>query len=375
MATKAKLFAISSPQRLLYNLYYDTFHRGLTFTLSGVYSLCLILFIGLIAITTGINGLFVFLSCGLGGFVVSGVLSERAIHNIRVTSIGAIQCDADDIFALYFSIENRSRAFTIFGMETLLFTDTPRYRLVVGKRHPIARHRLMTLSPKSKVVVSATCQGLKRGYYDHIKVMNLTTFPLGILEKYKITKISTEIVVSPKVDLNWLKVISEILSKIIRSSDVGAEFYVHQPYRNENPKLLDWRKNAGKKCKDWVIKDLRSETRKFSVVVDICWDDTFSLISNEEYEKFLSRTRTAIEAANRLNLGLILRLDKKVCIDHIEKIKLILAKAPPFSERQTAKFLELSQKYSNTKTIAIHPRDTIYLRITPIDIESTSKVS
>ena len=115
-------------------MYYDTFHRGLTFTLSGVYSLCLILFVGLIAITTGINGLFVFLSCGLGGFVVSGVLSERAIHNIRVTSIGAVQCDAGDTFALYFSIENRSSTFTIFGMETLLFTDTPRYRLVVGKR-------------------------------------------------------------------------------------------------------------------------------------------------------------------------------------------------------------------------------------------------
>lgn len=356
-------------------MYYDTFHRGLTFTLSGVYSLCLILFVGLIAITTGINGLFVFLSCGLGGFVVSGVLSERAIRNIMVTSIGAVQCDADETFTLYFSIENKSSAFTIFGMGTLLFTDTPRYRLVVGKRHPIAHHRLMNLSPKSRVVVTAACQGLKRGYYDHLKVMNLTTFPLGILEKYKITQISTEIVVSPKIDLNWFKIISERLSKIIRSSDIGAEFYVHQPYRNENPKLLDWRKNAGKNCNEWVIRELRSESRKFSVLVDIRWDDTQSMISMEEYEKFLSRTRTAIEAAHRLNLGAILRLDKKICLDHIDKIKLILAKAPSFEDRQTSKFVELSSKYSNTKTLAIHPRDTIYLRITATAIESPSKVA
>jgi uncharacterized protein (DUF58 family) len=356
-------------------VYYDTFHRGLTFTLSGVYSLCLILFVGLIAITTGINGLFVFLSCGLGGFVVSGVLSERAIRNILVTSIGAVQCDADETFTLYFSIENRSSAFTIFGMETLLFKDTPRYRLVVGKRHPIAHHRLMTLSPKSKVVVTTACPGLNRGYYDHLKAMNLTTFPLGILEKYKITKIQTKIVVSPKIDLNWLRIISERLSKIIKSFDMGAEFYIHQPYRNENPKLLDWRKNAGKKTNFWVIKDLRSETKKFSVLIDIRWSDTFPMISEEAYEAFLSRIRTAIEAAQRLNLGTTLRVDKKACIDHIDNIKLILAKAPPFEDRRRIEFHEITKPYSYPKTILIHPRDTIYLRITESNIEIQSKVS
>ena len=148
-----------SPQPPLFNVYYDTFHRGLTFTLSGVYTLCLILFVGLIAITTGINGLYVFLSCGLGGYVISGVLSERAIRNVRIASVGALHLDADQPCTVFFTIENKSRTFTIFGIETQFFTATPRYRLIAGARHPLARHRSTVLPPNSSLVMPATCNG------------------------------------------------------------------------------------------------------------------------------------------------------------------------------------------------------------------------
>lgn len=316
-------------------MYYDTFHRGLTFTLSGVYTLGLILFVGLIAITTGINGLYVFLSCGLGGYVISGVLSERAIRNIHIGSVGALSLDADEPCRIFFTIENKSRSFTIFGIETLFFTTTPRYRLIAGPRHPLARHRLTVLGPKSSHVMPAICPGIPRGYYKQLKVMNLTTFPLGILEKYKISKINTHIIVSPKIDQEWLQILQKVLSQAIRALDLGAEFYMHLPYRKENAHLLDWRKNAGKKSDQWVIKHLKSDIKKIQVIIDIVREDLKGSSTEESYEAYLSRTRTAVEAGRTLGLDVMLRINQTICIQSQETILLFLARVPPFLQRLT----------------------------------------
>lgn len=313
--------------------YYDTFHRGLTFTLSGVYALCLILFVGLIAITTGINGLYIFLSSGLGGFVVSGILSERSMRSAHVDSLGAVQVDAHTAFGLPFRLTNSSRWFTVFGLETLFFTETPRYRLIAGPRHAVAKHYLTTLPPRSSFVMTAPCPGMPRGLYTDLRVMNLTTFPLGILEKYKVVKVASRIIVAPQVDPVQLREIIQSLHHALRAHTVGYEFFMHLPYQREQSHLIDWKKNAGKAPRDWVIKDLRTASQRSTVVIEAPWDIATGVPDQPSYERFLTLIRTALEAVQDLSLEFIFPVSSSLSITRFDEALGILAAAPPFEKR------------------------------------------
>ncbi len=313
--------------------YYDTFHRGLTFTLAGVYTFFLILFVGLIAITTGINGLYIFLSSGLGGFVVSGLLSERAMRSTQVESLGVVRVDADTPFEIPFIVSNKSRWFTVFGMETLFFTAAPRYRLISGPRQSSARHYLTVLAPRSSLRVVAISQGMPRGLYTELRVMNLTTFPLGILEKYKITRVLSRIIVAPTLDIALLRQIQESLARETRAHASGHEFYMHRPYQCDSSHLIDWKKSAAKRQRDWVVKDLRFASQTFVVMIDCAWETAASTDSHVSYEAFLSRIRTTVEAVQGMSLGFVAVFSPLIRLSRVEETREILALAPPFQDR------------------------------------------
>ena len=313
--------------------YYDTFHRGLTFTLAGAYTFFLILFVGLIAITTGINGLYIFLSSGLGGFVVSGLLSERAMRITQVESLGVVRVDADTPFEIPFIISNKSRWFTVFGMETLFFTSSPRYRLISGPRKSSAKHYLTVLAPRTSSRVVAMSQGMSRGFYTELRVMNLTTFPLGILEKYKITRVSSRIIVAPGVDAALMRQIQESLTRETHAHACGHEFYMHRPYRRDSSHLIDWKKSAAKRQRDWVVKDLRFASLSFLVMIDSAWETVAGADHHVSYEAFLSMIRTAVEAVHGMSLDFVAMFSPSIRLSRIDEMLEILALAPSFQDR------------------------------------------
>src|SRR5688572_22613020 len=102
-------------------MYYKSVNRGLAFTKPGLYSFLFVLAVGMIAVATGINGLYIFLSAGLGGFIVSGMLSERAMKSSQVAKASAGIVDAGATFELTFNVENSSPWFTVYAVQTMFF--------------------------------------------------------------------------------------------------------------------------------------------------------------------------------------------------------------------------------------------------------------
>jgi hypothetical protein len=105
-------------------MYYPKVNRGISFTKPGMYSFCLILLIGLIAVSSGINALYVFLSSGLGGFIVSGLLSELAMKSCTIETASAALADAHTAFELTFTIQNHSSWFSVFQMQNFFMTNS-----------------------------------------------------------------------------------------------------------------------------------------------------------------------------------------------------------------------------------------------------------
>ena len=353
-------------------MYYPKVNRGISFTKPGMYSFCLILLIGLIAVSSGINALYVFLSSGLGGFIVSGLLSELAIKSCTIETASAALADAQATFELAFTIKNHSSWFSVFQMQNLFMNHTPRFSLIARPPESLGHARVISIAPKATQLSKVSIKGLPRGDYRHLKTVQITTFPFGILEKFKLGKVSTTILVAPKVDETLLNKLHGVLRQKLLQSGNDPDFYCHRPYSGgDGRRFIDWRKSANKPPSQWVIRQFRSPNASSAVRLAVPWSYLRELITEQDYEDFLVRIRTTIQVLDDHQKSYILDFGRNIEVTGSEPCRATLALIPPFSERTLGPRLPdgyRRKKIATNATIHLNQNE-IFWQKTPLPID------
>lgn len=316
-------------------MYYRGVNRGLAFTKPGLYSFGFILAVGMIAVATGINGLYIFLSAGLGGFIVSGMLSERAMKSCSVQRASAGIVDAGSGFELSFNLENKSSWFTVYAVQTFFFIERPPLRLISKKLPALAMHSCGKMEPASTMTCTTRCSELPRGTYARLLAMQQTTFPFGILEKYKFSEVEAGLFVAPAVDAAFLAELRALVRRRLAASDADKEFFSHRRYSHKDSlKYLDWKKSAGRKPEDWVVKVFRTKNLNAPVVIEASWELMLACRTEAEYEALLGRVRTACLAVVETGREVRLELGRGMTALGYESALALLAAAPRFADRR-----------------------------------------
>ena len=141
--------------------------------------------VGLGALNTGNNLLYLLLGLLLSLIVVSGVLSERCLRGLQLRRIGADAAFAGEPFAFRWEVE-RSRG-TAFAL-SLSETDTP----LRGEG------RIAVLPPGAPCVVRADLVAPKRGKHALSAVRVTTTYPLGLFAKSREFDLAGHLLVYPR---------------------------------------------------------------------------------------------------------------------------------------------------------------------------------
>lgn len=335
-------------------MYYRRVNRGLSFTKPGVYAFGLILLVGMIAVTTGINGLYVFLSAGLGGFIISGMLSELAIKSCTIQTVTAALADAEQPFDVHFTMENSSHWFSVFAMQSLFLLQAPRFRLIATPPNHLGGTRIDLIAAKEVLTFRTTMSGMPRGHYKKMLAMQLTTFPFGILEKFKLVEIESSLLLAPKVDRAFLDELRPSVQKLLAARDADKEFYSHRSYQaRDSLRDIDWKKSAGRPEANWVIRQYKSRGNESPVVIDAPWSYAVSLGDAADYEGYLARIRTAMKVLEDANLPWLLEMGPKLRAQGYEACLSLLARAPKHKDRMSG--LGFVESVAEAPTYAASP--------------------
>ena len=316
-------------------MYYPRVNRGISFTKPGIYSFCLILMIGLIAISTGINALYVFLSAGLGGFIVSGLLSELAIKSFCVETVSGVLADAHAPFDLGLRVKNSSGWFSIFQMRSYVFLAEPRFQLIAKPFAAEGVTSFAALGPRLNQTVFVTINGFPRGAYNQLKTVQVTTFPFGILEKFKLDRLESEIFVAPAINPDISMALKAYLKNSWLRPSEDQDFYGHRRYlASDGVKPIDWKRSAGKPPTKWVSRQFRAQADNELITIKADWAMLTTSPSQPHYEAMLERVRTLMKVLDEsgkdyfldLGFGAVARGSSQCC--------LILAKLPIYANRK-----------------------------------------
>ncbi|MCX6109568.1 MAG: hypothetical protein NTZ90_08205 [Proteobacteria bacterium] len=315
-------------------MYYPSVNRGLSFTKPGIYSFGLVLAVGLVAVSSGINGLYVFLSAGLGGFIVSGMLSELAIRSCSVVAITGALVDADSPFVLTFMVENTSSWFSVFAMRSLFLTERPRFRLISRDPTAVGTTLLTRVPPATRELRPVTIAGLPRGIHRRLLTLQSTTFPFGILDKFKLLDLSTELVVAPRLDEQEIAQQRRLLAKELSHMVAEQDFYAHKAYSGrESRRAIDWKKSANQPILEWVVRDLRTPAGSAVVWLDLPWAVLAAATTATDYEYQFIRARAAMHVLEGANISFGLDFGDGMTSVGKDASMMALAQLPSFPQR------------------------------------------
>jgi uncharacterized protein (DUF58 family) len=159
--------------------------RTLKVTRAGRTYLVLTVGIGLGALNTGNNLLYLVLGVQLATIVASGILSEASLRGLDVRRLGAEAPHAGEPFVYRLGVSRRRG--TAFALR---FADA----------HPELEGSasLAMLRPGEEVVVRARLVAPRRGPYALLGIKVTTTFPLGLFIKGRVLDVPGELLVFPR---------------------------------------------------------------------------------------------------------------------------------------------------------------------------------
>jgi uncharacterized protein (DUF58 family) len=159
--------------------------RTLRITRAGRTYLVLTMGIGLGALNTGNNLLYLVLGVQLATIVASGLLSEASLRGLHIRRLGAEAPHAGEPFVYRWAVSRqRGTAFALHFSETHADLE--------------GSASLALLRPGEEVVVRGRLLASRRGPYALQAVQVTTTFPLGLFSKGRVLDIPGELLVYPR---------------------------------------------------------------------------------------------------------------------------------------------------------------------------------
>jgi len=288
----------------------------------------------MVAVNTGSNGMFMFLSLGLALVVVSGILSESTILHGTARQFSSKSIVADLPFALTVYAINGHRHVSLYGLEFELHSANPTFRFLRDTPHAIGQGSILTMAPDSTKPCECQCTGLPRGRYSELTLVVKTNFPFGFINKFKSIKITGVLVSAPATDEALFQTLNrEFRTELAQLSD-EVEFHTHVPYQGAmGSRHIDWKKSAGRPAHLWVVKDYRSTSADFSLLIRSNWTLIRHSTTLEEYEFHLKSIRTACALAERYERNCYLETMDGQFVYGADKIVAYIASLPHFFQR------------------------------------------
>ncbi len=211
--------------------------RILRVTAIGRIYLVLTVGIGLGALNTGNNLLYLVLGLLLASIVVSGVLSERVIWDLQVRRLLPEGAFAQEPFAIRYEItRRRGQAFAVRVKESGSVESDGAWAPVIVAGKP--------------TVVRASATAPRRGPWMLQAVEVSTTFPFGIFEKVRTLRVADELLVYPR---RGFACDPPPLDRTLQLGDTGNSRHrdgtadladVRELAPNESARHIHWKKSA-----------------------------------------------------------------------------------------------------------------------------------
>lgn len=242
--------------------------RQLRFTREGKWFVGMVLVIGVAAVNTGINLLYLILAMMLSLIITSGLLSEMCLRRVRLSLSWPSYAFAGEEFSLQVTLINGKRRLPSFSLSVRpARAPAPGWQLGEGYA--------MKLPPAGKWAVWCRGRAERRGLYRFEGFRLITRFPFGLFEKSLTVSSAGSIVIYPrlgKVQLNALSLERLDPRWPNRASILlpggEEEFHALREYRlGDNPKRIHWRSSArqGK----LMVKELeRTPSKKAALLLD-----------------------------------------------------------------------------------------------------------
>jgi uncharacterized protein (DUF58 family) len=221
-------------------------------TRDGWWCLLVVMGLGVAAINTGNNLLYLLVSLLLALIIVSGILSEQSMRGLDL--VGA---EPDEIFAgrptlFGLTIVNRKRWFTSYSITIEVLSPTTATRFLYVVRLDAGAQRLLTWEDTLP----------RRGRQRVAGVRITTRFPFGLFLKAGQPMLTSEVVVYPAlgpVPSELLRHLGTVGDRTARRRGRGSELYNLRGYRvGDDPRLIHWRSSA--KTQNLVVRELEVET-------------------------------------------------------------------------------------------------------------------
>lgn len=217
-------------------------HLRLSLTSLGLQYLLALLAVGAFSVNTGNNLLYLVFSLMLGLFLVSGILSRRALQGLRVVSLEEGNLFARVRGGLRLRLRDAGRG-RIRGLELHLVLDD-------GTVEPSF---LGTASREGETTVVLQARAAHRGWI-RLRTLELRTrFPFGLLEKSRFIELDQQVLVlphprtPPAQPASWRGEGHRTLAQEGASSPEGA-----RPLRlGDSPGRVHWKRTA-QRSQPWV---------------------------------------------------------------------------------------------------------------------------
>ena len=228
------------------------FRRTIWPTRDGYWIVLVVTGLGIAAVNTGNNLLYLLDSLLFGLIVVSGVLSDMVMRGVSVTSIEPEEIHAGQPAPFGAAVTNRKRWLTSYSITVETLSPHARPRVLYLPRVGAGTERLVTWEE-----TLAT-----RGRHRLGGIRIATRFPFGLFLKAGRPALTSDVVVFPAVH----PISSELLRQIgaagqapARRRGAGSDLYNLRVYRSgDDPRLIHWRSSA--KTQTLTVRELEAET-------------------------------------------------------------------------------------------------------------------
>lgn len=221
-------------------LTFRTHNRSLQITKEGAGFIFVIFSVGIGAIITANNLLFLVLAMCCSFLVVSGILSELTLKKITVTGSLPATLYARDIFPLTIKVTNRKKYFSSYSLRIAI---TPSEEQRLENNTPIF---LFHLPPEGTEEKTLMLKAIKRGPMNLSGFQISTGFPFGFFYKFKYLQEKMEAIVFPAIQPVHLPPSSHPSLEgqgIVRHQ--GEEIYALKEYREGDPlNAVHWKSSA-----------------------------------------------------------------------------------------------------------------------------------
>ncbi len=231
-------------------------YRSIRLTSEGLRFLLLTLAVGLAALNTGNNLLYLLLAMMLSLIVMSGILSEQSLKHLAIHRRTPPHIFAGRPATLALTLTNRKHKLPTFSLRVM--------DLVAGAAVDRGIH-LLHLPPQASVTQAYTLLVPRRGLHRIEGVKLLTRFPFGLFVKAATLPLASELVVYPESKPVPKDLIEDLVAlgheQAVPRRGQGVGLYNLREYQfGDESRTIHWKTSARRAC--LMVRETEAEDQR-----------------------------------------------------------------------------------------------------------------